>query len=381
MESRSGAPALQPVLGGARRFFDWWRGELQGLVPGRVRRLLADTEAGVVLAQVEDGFQVLTEPPSRARNGAPETMPRAQALAALAEMAASRRMRSVGIRLPLGQVFERRVELPRAGREDLRRMLEFDLERATPFRAGDVYTASLQAGEAGTRGRQRMRQLVVKREAVDPLVADVRAAGLEPAYVDCWHGAPASGLAVNFLEAGAPAHSGLARHVTLPRMLGILVLALAGLAGALELSRYETALAEISARTAQVRTKAVAVRKTVAQTDAAVAALEGLQEMKLKQVPAVAIVEELSRILPDSVWLAELRIEDGVVNIAGLAKSGAALPSLFVDSALFTDAALTAPVTLDPRQDKERFSLRIRLKAAAKSQAPPTPAATGRQRS
>ena len=93
------------------------------------------------------------------------------------------------------------MELPKAARDDLRRMLNFDLERATPFRLGEVYTAYLPAGEAGAKGKQRIRQLVVKREAVDPLIADVKAAGLEPAFVDCWQTTPASGLPVNFLEA------------------------------------------------------------------------------------------------------------------------------------------------------------------------------------
>ena len=98
------------------------------------------------------------------------------------------------------------------------------------------------------------------------------------------------------------------------------------------------------------------------RSGAAVADLARLQRMKLGQVPAVEVLEELSRLLPDTVWLTDVRIEGDAVDIAGLAKSGAALPPLFVGSALFADAALTAPVTLDQREDKERFSLRIRIK-------------------
>jgi general secretion pathway protein L len=89
--------------------------------------------------------------------------------------------------------------------------------------------------------------------------------------------------------------------------------------------------------------------------------------MKLAQVPAVEVLELLSRVLPDSVWLTDLRIAGDTLDITGLAKSGAALPSLFVGSALFSDAALTAPLTLDPREDRERFSLRVRIKPSAVS--------------
>jgi general secretion pathway protein L len=200
--------------------------------------------------------------------------------------------------------------------------------------------------------------------------------------VDCWQTTPASGLPVNFLDAHEPPRSGLARHVTGPRALAALVLLLAGIAGMLALSRYEAALTEIRAETAKVRTQAAAVREAMQRSGAAVADLARLQRMKLGQVPAVEVLEELSRLLPDSVWLTDLRIEADAVDIAGLAKSGAALPPLFVGSALFADAALTAPVTLDPREDKERFSLRIRLKPSpAASQPAATAAPTPGERS
>ena len=91
-------------------------------------------------------------------------------------------------------------------------------------------------------------------------------------------------------------------------------------------------------------------------------ALRACNQLKLGQVPSIEVLEEISRVLPDSVWLSDLRIEGDTLDISGLAKSGAALPSLLEKSPLFADAALTAPLTLDPREDKERFSLRVRIK-------------------
>jgi general secretion pathway protein L len=358
---QSGVPALRGVTERATRFLVWWRDELVGLVPERARRLFADAEHDVVLAQVEGGFQVVNGSAPSARGEAPSVLSHAEALSALARMASSRRLDAVGIRLPLSRCFERRVELPKAARDDVRRMLNFDLERATPFRLSDVYTAHLMADGTVAGGRQRLRQLVVKRDAVDPLIADVKAAGLKPAFVDCWQTAPSAGLPVDFLEASAPARSGFGRHVTLPRALALAALLLAGLASTLWLWKHEAALADLRAQTAKLRTQAAAVRTALERSEAAVADLDRLQRMKLKQVPALEVLEELSKILPDSVWLSDLRIEGDTVEIAGLAKSGAALPSLFQRSPLFADATLTAPLTLDPREDKERFGLRVRI--------------------
>jgi len=363
----SGAPTPKLLLDGAARFLSWWRDELWELAPQPVRRLLADAQPDVVLIQLEDGFQVLEVGASRPGQSASASpvLSRAHALAKLAAMAEAGTARIVGVRLPLTRCFARRVELPRAARKDLREILNLDLERATPFKLSDVYTAYVVEDEASTKGKLQLRQLVVKREVLDPLIADVQATDLEVAFVDCWRDEPQLGLPIDFLERGVEAGTGSSGLVTLPRALAALVLLLTVAAIVLTLSRYETALAEVQAQTAKMRTQAAAVRSVLERSDAAVGDLARLQQTKLKQIPAIEVVEEITRLLPDSVWLAELRIEGDTVDVTGLAPSGAALPPLFERSAMFADAALTAPLTLDPREDKERFTLRARIRQPA----------------
>jgi general secretion pathway protein L len=358
---QGGGPALQSLRDGLLDFLAWWRDELRGLMPERARRLLGGEQPHVVLAQVESGFQVLQ---ATAGPGGP-VMPRADALMGLAELA--RKGTPIGIRLPLGLCFTRTVELPGAARKDLRRILDFELERATPFKQRDVYTAHTVEGQADAAGKLRVRQLVAKRELVAPLVAEVRRAGMDVAFVDCWSGQPGSGLGIDFLAASAPDGSGAGRFVTAPRALAALAVLLLVSAVLLMLSRYESALGEIQARIAQTRIEAAAVRQVLERSDAAVADLGRLQKLKREHIPAIQVLEELTRLLPDTVWLSDFRLEGDTLDISGLAKSGAALPPLFERSTIFADAVLTAPLTLDPREDKERFSLRVRIRQAAAS--------------
>jgi general secretion pathway protein L len=350
------------LLDGAMRFLHWWRDELYGLVPEAVRKLATGSDVDVVLAQVGGGFEIIAVSAPRVRDGTTEVLSRAQAIAVLVDMAMSRRLRGVGVRLPISQCLERCVELPRAARDDLKRILLFDLERATPFRRGDVYTAHLISGEPATKGKLRVRQIIVKRELIDSLLAALKAAGIEPAFVDCWEAVPSTGLSIDFLEADALPRTGLARHLTLSRVLTLLALALASLACVLWPSRYDAALAEITAQNAKLRAEAAAVQSAIDRSNTAVADLMRLQQTRLTRLPAVEVVEELTRLLPDSVWLTDFRIEGEIVDITGLSKSAAAIPSLLAGSPSFVDVTLSAPVTLDPREDRERFSLRLRLK-------------------
>lgn len=356
---------IRSVAGGVARFLNWWREELWGLVPEYGRRLVADARPDVVLAEVESGYLALAQAATRSRASpsSSQVLPRAQAILQLAGIASKGLAASIGIRIPVSRCYVRRVEIPKAARAEAGKILDLDLERVTPFRLKDVYTSHL-VEEEGAKGKLWVRQLVVKREAVDALIADVKAAGIDVGFVDCWDKDPASGLPVDFLEPGAATHG----VFTLQRALAALVLALALAVVVLTVTRHEAAQAELEDKTAKMRERAALVRQILDRSDATIGDLARLQQMRLTRIVSLAILEEVSRLLPDSVWLSEFRLEGDVLDISGLAKSGAALPPLFAQSAIFTDAALTSPLTLDPREDRERFSLRVRVKSQAGSQ-------------
>jgi general secretion pathway protein L len=73
------------------------------------------------------------------------------------------------------------------------------------------------------------------------------------------------------------------------------------------------------------------------------------------------ILEELTAVMPDSAWVSDLRIDGDVIEFTGFAASAAAIVPLLDASPLLTEADLTSPVVLDAEQNKERFSLRLRL--------------------
>ena len=285
---QSGASALQSLRGGLADGLVWWRDELAGLVPERVRRQFVGGRPETVLVQVDDGFVVVKDAAASRSTKARESavLPRPEAITQLVRAARSNAEATVGVRLPADVCFARNVELPVAARNDLRRILDFDLERATPFKHRDVYSAHLVEGDAATKGKLRVRQLVTKREAVDPLVADVRAAGLEVGFVDCWADRPSMGMPINFLEPRGGAESGAAGFFRPTRVLLALALLLVLSALVLTLWGYESALTELQGKTAQARTQAAAVRGVLERSDAAVTDLARLQETKLKRTLA-----------------------------------------------------------------------------------------------
>jgi general secretion pathway protein L len=89
------------------------------------------------------------------------------------------------------------------------------------------------------------------------------------------------------------------------------------------------------------------------------------QLLAIKAGPKMLEVwDELSRLLPDHTYLNELRVVDGAATISGYSADAANLLRLLDQSALFTAARLTGPITPDKAERKDRFTLAFRLRDA-----------------
>jgi general secretion pathway protein L len=85
--------------------------------------------------------------------------------------------------------------------------------------------------------------------------------------------------------------------------------------------------------------------------------------------------EELSRILPDDSWVQELRLAQQGQNgheltITGFSTAAASLVEVLDRSTLLANVALTAPISLDPIEKRERFVLKARIENAVAKGAP-----------
>jgi general secretion pathway protein L len=72
--------------------------------------------------------------------------------------------------------------------------------------------------------------------------------------------------------------------------------------------------------------------------------------------------EELSRILPDHTFLTESRIADGKVTLSGFSADAARLVRIIDQSPLFSGATLTAAITPDATERKDRFSISFKVR-------------------
>ncbi len=79
---------------------------------------------------------------------------------------------------------------------------------------------------------------------------------------------------------------------------------------------------------------------------------------------SVMIIETLSRILPDSTYVTELRIENDKIQVVGVTHDAPTLIGLMEQSGLFTRATFFAPTTRSPSETGERFHIQALIQPA-----------------
>lgn len=338
--------ASQPVS----NFLSWWGGELAELLGPK-----QDRPKAVSVIEIEGDLARL------AVAGASTTaMPLPDLLA---QAAAKKVPRQIVLRFPSHTFYSRSVQLPQAAHRDFAKLLAIDLERATPFKTNEVYAGyELEPAVRGSK-QQPVRHIVIKRAVVDRLGEHIEAAGFQLAGVET-RGVGEAVIPID-IRPGIEAATNAGPQVSTIKGLAALAIALTASLIYFSVHRHERALSDVMTETASLKASAQAVREKLTKVAEAEATISDFNALRQAAISRAAILEELTKILPDSAWLTEIKIKGAAVDIAGLAVSASALMPLIEASPYFVDAQTLTPVTFDQQQNKERFGIRMRLRKIA----------------
>jgi general secretion pathway protein L len=350
------------------RLGKWWLDEFLALFPGRFAEWLTDRGYKKLTLRVEpDGvvLQLLTDrrrPLASVRIAHSVYTP-----AAIDDFLKAQNLDRgdvvIGMQLPGDHFFSRQLTLPVEAAGSIDEIVAQDLVAKTPFRLADIYHGYQSRREDG---KVQVSQWIVRREFV---ARAVHAAGLnldDLTFVESSEDggsddAPLPTLALQHQTERQP----WLKKTFYALALGVLVLAVSACAH--KYWRQQRVLDAIGADLPAAKAKAQEVRAAMSRLEQKQAAIAQLRAQK-RDVPGLLDVwEEVSKILPANSWLTELRLtenaqkQDRIVVMTGLSTDAAGLVPLLDRSPLFVDAALAAPIALDAREQRERFTLQAKL--------------------
>ncbi len=346
-----------------KEMFDEWIGAVTGAVDavaGRVVRsrriLLEESESGLVTASMTatKNGPALPNVSFRIDDG------RAHPALSADWMAALRGSR-VEAQIPSAQVMACRLDFPGQAGDFLEGMIRAQVDRLTPWTINDaVFGWSPPAPSANER--IELVFAATSKSKVQPLLQFVEAMGA--AYVAlCSEVTVDAAPPVRIKLLDKPLQSAIGSTVSIPRLLrNSLLGAGAAAAATLLIAAYlENAMdSEQSQLQQQISQRRTALRL---DANAAGSGLGLLAKRKQTSPSSVMVLEAISRALPDTTYVTELRIEGDKIQVVGMTQDAPSLIRLIEQSPQFTRATFFAPTTHAANETGERFHIESHLNA------------------
>jgi general secretion pathway protein L len=305
--------------------------------------MLRDAQAGNILATLIPGMEI------------PEDIKRAV------------HNNFVVLEFPPDKVFVRRITVPEQARKFLSGVIRNQIERLSPWPANDVvYGFAAEAG-AGDAPAVEVRIIMAARSDVDAARNDLSTLGLP---VDRVVARDADGEAIDEMAGSVTLWSRVADPSRdsvggVARKIGF------GIAASVTASVALSVWALASAASIRDESEAMAARSKVLQqqvqtgrTASSLASMPPAERAwvsKEMSTSSVIVMEALSRALPDSAYVTEIRLEKESLRIVGLADDAPGLLAPLEKSKHLTDVRFFGPMARGPDGQRFRFSIEARV--------------------
>jgi general secretion pathway protein L len=312
----------------------------------RRRILLEQNDAGEYVARVVSRQNGVAIPQATFRPG--------QATALTEEWRAVLRGSQLEIHMRADQVLFRSIDFPKQAADFLDGMVRAQIDRLTPWTANDA-VFGITAPAPTTNERIAMTLAATSRRAVQPLLdlaADLGAASVEglvePPAID------SVSQPIRIFEQKLASQVRLATDA--PRLLRLTLFgASVGAAAMLFVSTYLGGAYDDQRQELQQR---VSQRRAALRIDQPGGSATTLLARRKQTSPSsVMVLEAISRALPDTTYVTELRIDADKMQIVGLTRNAPSLIRLLEQSPQFSRATFFAPTTRDQNDPGERFHI------------------------
>jgi general secretion pathway protein L len=252
------------------------------------------------------------------------------------------------------QILFRPLDFPARAADFLDGMIRAQIDRLTPWSANDaVFGWSPPSSIANER--IALTLAATSKFNIQPLVQLARNLGAASiagfAEASRSEGAP---LKLRIFETSL--QGGVGRTMDVPRLLRIILLG-AGLAAAASLVTAAYVGNTLGLEQQQLSRRIAERRASLRIGQAGVGASALLAKRKQTMPSSVMILESISRALPDSTYVTDLRIEADKVQLVGVSQDAPSLIRLIEQSPQFSRATFSAPTTRAQGDPGERFHI------------------------
>ncbi len=335
-----------------RAFLEWWTRQWLALLPSFLTRDAANSDLTLSVSALQHFAGSAISVSVAGQASIPLSFDR-EGLAA-ARVLQDGRKRRLRLALPSGAILERGVQLPAAAEPDLEHVLLYEMDRLTPFAAGDVLWDWRLLGHDRRQAKLDIRLSLARRDSLAPLLTALEAADLHPDCLECPAGRPGA----------PPRRLWLRRASTRATRQNPLRVAAYGLCAVLLLAlclmpflRQQMALAGTVDQIARLQPQvqlAARLRRLMAAEAESTRVLAAERRTAGNPLQVLAAV---TAALPDGTWLTQLSLQQRALHIEGESHAAVQLIGRLAIVSLISNPAFAAPVTTDSDHHADVFAI------------------------
>ena len=257
------------------------------------------------------------------------------------------------LRVPAAAVLSREVTLPLAAERDLTRVLQFEMDRLTPFSADELLFSHEVLRRDRAAGRITLRLDLAPKAGVEPLIEQLGRAGLAP---DAIEGREPDGKLRRIVLASRA--RAVNRTVVAERGAWALAALLLVACLVVPFVRQQNQLDASAASIEALRPKVAAITALRSRILASTAGADVLAAAEREIGDPLAVLATLTSLLPDDTFLTDLSLTGRKVTINGQSASAAKLIGLLSTDPAFDNPSFVAPVTRLETSHTDLFSIR-----------------------
>lgn len=352
-----GAPvrlADLPALAG--RVLAWWLAELKEMAPGWARAHLSEPPQIATLLVENSRWRVISDKAQVAAFELDPSLDDKGLADQILQAAPDFSLKRLNVVFSPACALRRRIELPMMAERELRSAVELQIDRLSPFKTDAVRLAVRVLESNVVDGKLTADVAIVPRAAIEPIEQRLASLGFSVAAIDIDGG---NGDGMGF-DLRASSESAAPRRVLLVNF---------ALACGVALTWYMAAVSWDAARAREVEAwqARIAELRPLAQRSAALRQqLDAMTQpfaVARAHTPGLTldVVSELTKLMPDSAHLTELRLSADAMDLTGVAGDAPGLIATLEASKLFKDVKFRSPVMRRPELGKDRFEISLRL--------------------
>jgi general secretion pathway protein L len=349
-------------------FFEWWTGELKGLLPSKFRNELFPDSSAVYVTGVrgdEEGVGIWLEKNQGVSELAfDDSVQGKEWWHQLNHYLGTTEVETaVTCLLDESEVLIRSVAMPVAVVNDIESVLTFELDKYIPFKTEDVEFA-FRKGEV-VEGSEKFPVMLatVKKNQLHQMVNEFEAKGLQLSSIDVNIGtseAPVA-LGMNFL----PKEIRKKKDWTKIKWNASLILVVLMLLWFVMYSSLDNKRAKIASLNEQVSIlKKDARRAKILETELndSIQAANFLGNLKKNTPSRMLIMKELTQKIPLNTFLTRIMIDQERIEVVGQSDNANSLVPILNQSDMWYEPQIIGNVTVEPRTGKEKFTIKSEFK-------------------